>query len=150
MVHFLPCAFLDPPPSKWSALRYGLRAYAELPRTGLPELFDDAADYERYIAVMMRAGAVEDPSYFWWHVRPSTHYPTLELRVADSCTRLEDALTVAALYRCLVRLLDRRPEIHAGLTGASRGFVMENLWRAEREGVHASLIDEATGRAVPM
>ncbi len=116
----------------------------------LPELFDDEADYARYVRVMTAAGAVPDPTYFWWHIRPSIRYPTLELRVADSCTRLDDSLTIAQLYRCLVRLLDRRPEIHAGLTGASRGFVMENLWRAERDGTGASLIDETAGRAVPV
>ncbi|MEA1830878.1 carboxylate-amine ligase [Methylobacterium durans] len=129
---------------------YRLRAYAELPRTGLPELFDDAADFDRYVAGMTKAGAVKDPTYFWWQVRPSIRYPTLELRVADSCTRLEDTLTIAALYRCLVRLLDRRPDLHARMTGASRGFVMENLWRVERDGVHATLIDEASLGAVPL
>ncbi|MCJ2059604.1 carboxylate-amine ligase [Methylobacterium sp. J-048] len=129
---------------------YRLRAYAELPRTGLPELFDDADDYDRYVKVMTAASAVPDPTYFWWHIRPSVRYPTLELRVADSCTRLEDTLTVAQIYRCLVRLLDRRPDIHDGLTGASRGFVMENLWRAERDGTGASLIDETAERVVPV
>lgn len=129
---------------------YRLRAYAELPRTGLPELFDHAEDYARYVQVMTAAGAVADPTYFWWHIRPSIRYPTLELRVADSCTRLDDTLTVAQLYRCLVRLIDRRPDIHAGMTGASRGFVMENLWRAERDGTGASLIDETTEQAVPV
>ena len=127
---------------------YRLRAYAELPRTGLPELFDDAADFDRYVEGMTKAGAVKDPTYFWWQVRPSVRYPTLELRVADSCTRLEDALAVAALYRCLVRLLDREPDLNARMTGASRGFVMENLWRVQRDGVHATVIDEASLRAV--
>jgi glutamate---cysteine ligase / carboxylate-amine ligase len=129
---------------------YRLRAYAELPRTGLPELFDDEGDYARYVRVLTAVGAVADPTYFWWHVRPSIRYPTLELRVADSCTRLDDTLTVSQIYRCLVRLLDRRLDIHAGLTGASRGFVMENLWRAERDGIGASLIDETAERAVPV
>ncbi|MFD0936531.1 YbdK family carboxylate-amine ligase, partial [Methylobacterium trifolii] len=129
---------------------YRMRAYAELPRTGLPELFDDRADYDRYVRVMEKAGAIEDASFLWWHLRASVKFPTLELRVADSCTRLEDALTVAALFRCLVRRVDRDPEIHARLTGASRGFVMENLWRAQRDGVRAELIDEAAERAVPL
>ncbi|MCJ2131562.1 carboxylate-amine ligase [Methylobacterium sp. E-045] len=127
---------------------YRMRAYAELPRTGLPELFEDAADYDRYVEGMTNSGAVKDATYFWWHIRPSIRFPTLELRVADSCTRLADTLAIAALYRCLVRLVDRRPDIHAGLTGASRGFVMENLWRAERSGIHATLIDETTLKGV--
>lgn len=129
---------------------YRMRAYAELPRTGVPELFADEADYARYVDVMTRAGAIADASYLWWHVRASVKYPTVELRVADSCTRLDDSLCIASLFRCLVRRAFRDRELNAGLTAASRGFVMENLWRAERDGVRATLIDEARARAVPM
>ena len=107
------------------------------------------ADYERYVAVMTRAGAIADASFLWWTLRPSVRYPTLELRIADSCTRLDDTLAIAALYRCLVRLADRRPELNRGLTGASRALAAENLWRAQRDGVRAQLIDEAAGNAVP-
>ena len=129
---------------------YRLRAYAELPRTGLPELFADAADYDRYVRVMTAAGAIADASFLWWHLRASAKYPTLELRIADSCADVEDGLCIAALFRCLVRRLDRDPHLHADLTGASRGFTMENLWRAERDGVRAALIDADRERAVPM
>ncbi|MCJ2114612.1 carboxylate-amine ligase [Methylobacterium sp. E-025] len=129
---------------------YRLRAYAELPRTGLPELFADAADYDRYVRVMTASGAIADASFLWWHLRASVKYPTLELRIADSCSEVEDGLCIAALFRCLVRLLDRDPSVNAGLTGAARGFAMENLWRAERDGVRAELIDATRERAVPM
>lgn len=129
---------------------YRLRAYAELPRTGLPELFADAADYDRYVRVMTASGAIADASFLWWHLRASAKYPTLELRVADSCADVEDGLCIAALFRCLVRLLDRDPRMNADLTGAVRGFTMENLWRAERDGVRAELIDADRERAVPM
>ena len=83
----------------------------------------------------------------WWAVRPSVKYPTLELRVADSCTSLDHTLAVAALWRCLVRLADRRPDLHGGMTGASRAIAAENLWRAQRDGARATLIDEAAGAA---
>ncbi|SFM26515.1 carboxylate-amine ligase [Methylobacterium pseudosasicola] len=129
---------------------YRTRAYAELPRTGLPELFADAADYARYVDVMTRSGAISDASFLWWQLRPSVKYPTLELRVADSCTRLDDALCIAALFRCLVRRVVRDRHLNAGLTAASRGFIRENLWRAERDGARATLIDEARAEAVPM
>ena len=129
---------------------YRLRAYAELPRTGLPESFADAADFDRYVRVMTRSGAIEDATHLWWHIRPSVRYPTLELRVADSCTRLRDTLAIAALYRCLVRLCVRRPDLAPPPGGATRGFVEENLWRAQRDGVHASLIDAAAEEAVPV
>ncbi len=138
----------------WQGQATGLAAYrlsvwGEMPRTGLPDLFQDAADYERYVATMVRCGAIADASFLWWTLRPSIHYPTLELRVADSCTRLEDTLAIAALYRCLVRLAVRRPKLNRGLTGTSRALVSENLWRAQRDGVYARFLDEGSGTVVP-
>jgi carboxylate-amine ligase len=136
----------------WQAQRtgllgYRLAAYRELPRTGLPELFASAADYDRYIETLVAARAIEDSSYVWWVIRPSRKHPTLELRVADSCTHLEDTLALAALYRCLVRRLSRDPRLNAGLTGASRAIIGENCWRAQRYGIHGSFVDEASRSA---
>ncbi|WP_210497305.1 carboxylate-amine ligase [Microvirga antarctica] len=139
----------------WQAQRtgllgYRLAAYRELPRTGFPELFDDAADYQRYIDTLMAARAIENSSYVWWIIRPSLKHPTLELRVADSCTRVDDTLAIAALYRCLVRRLVRDPALNAGQTGASRAINEENGWRAQRYGIHGSFVDEATRSALPV
>jgi glutamate---cysteine ligase / carboxylate-amine ligase len=139
----------------WQAQRtgllgYRLAAYRELPRTGLPELFESAADYDRYIATLVAARAIEDSSYVWWVIRPSRQHPTLELRVADSCTRVDDTLALAALYRCLVRRLWRDPAVNAGLTGASRAIIGENCWRAQRYGIHGSFVDEASRSARPV
>ncbi|GAA0575174.1 carboxylate-amine ligase [Craurococcus roseus] len=129
---------------------YRLSVFGEMPRTGLPELFAGPEDYERLVRVMTAAGAIPDASYLWWAVRPSVKYPTLELRVADSCTSLDHTLAVAALWRCLVRLVDRRPDLNRGMTGASRAIAAENLWRAQRDGTRASLIDEAVASAAPV
>lgn len=138
----------------WQGRTTGLAAYrlsvwGEMPRTGLPELFRDAHEYERLVATMIRAGAIKDASFLWWTLRPSLRYPTLELRVADSCTRLEDTLAIAALYRCLVRRVVREPTLNAGLTSISRAIASENLWRAQRDGVRANFIDEASGTSLP-
>lgn len=119
---------------------YRLAVWGELPRTGLPDLFADVADFDAYVAAMVGAGMIRDASFLWWTLRPSTRYPTLELRVADSCTRLDDALAVAGLYRCLVRMLVRRPEVNRGQTGAARGVAAENLWRVQRYGIKATLV----------
>ncbi len=129
---------------------YRLRAFGEMPRTGLPEFFPDPADYARYVRVMTRAGAIEDASFLWWHLRPSTKYPTLELRIADSCTELEDALAIAALFRCLVRLVERDATVNAALDPVAHALIHENLWRAERDGLRAALIDPASEEAVPL
>lgn len=131
----------------WQAQRTGLMgyrmaAYSELPRTGLPEIFSSVADYEDYISIMVESGAIADSSFVWWAIRPSRQHPTLELRIADSCTRLEDALAIAALFRCLVRRLDHDASLNAGLTAGSRAIVAENMWRAQRYGIHGGLICE--------
>lgn len=123
---------------------YRLAAYAELPRTGIPEFFDDAEDYRRYIATMVASGAIKDASFLWWTIRPSQNHPTLELRIADSCTRIEDTLAIVGLFRCLVRYLLRHPKVNVGLTGASRALAIENLWRAQRYGIHGGLISETS------
>lgn len=130
---------------------YRLSAYAELPRTGLPELFADPADYRAYVETLVAAGAIKDASYIWWAIRPSAKHPTLELRIADSCTRLEDTLAIAALYRCLIRHLLRKPGLNAGLTAASRAIAAENIWRAQRYGIHGGLIcaESRSMRSVP-
>jgi glutamate---cysteine ligase / carboxylate-amine ligase len=129
---------------------YRLCVFGEMPRSGLPDLFAGAEDYDRFVRVMTQAGAIPDASFLWWVVRPSLKYPTLELRVADSCTNLDHTLAVAALWRCLVRLVDRRPDLHRELTGGSRAMAAENLWRAQRDGARAALIDEAAGAATPV
>ena len=139
----------------WQAQRtgllgYRLAAYREFPRTGLPDLFHDAKDYQRYIDTLVAARAIENSSYVWWVIRPSLRHPTLELRVADSCTRLDDTIAIAALYRCLVRRLSLDPKLNAAQTGASRAINDENGWRAQRYGIHGSFVDEASRSAKPV
>lgn len=128
---------------------YRLSVWGEMPRTGLPDLFADKAAYDRYVAAMVQSEAISDASFLWWMLRPSIRFPTLELRVADSCTRLEDSLTIAALYRCILRMIVRRPSVNRDITGITRAIASENMWRAQRHGVRASFIDEASGHAVP-
>ncbi len=118
-------------------MSYRLAAYDELPRSGLPEIFADEDDYQRYVAALVEAGAIEDASFIWWMVRPSLKYPTLELRAPDVCTRIDDALALASLYRALVRHLFRVPQTNAGLSPADRAITQENKWVAQRYGVEA-------------
>jgi glutamate---cysteine ligase / carboxylate-amine ligase len=120
---------------------YRLAAYDELPRTGLPELFRTQADFDDYVAALVNARIMPDASYIWWALRPSLKYPTLELRVADSCTRLDDAVGIAALFRCLVRALDREPKRNAHFDRVGRAITYENKWRAERHGVSATFVE---------
>ncbi|MFN3350956.1 carboxylate-amine ligase [Pseudorhodoplanes sp.] len=119
-------------------LGYRLAAYDELPRTGLPELFRTKAEFDAYIAALVEAGVMPDASYIWWAVRPSLKHPTLELRAPDICTFVEDAIAVAALYRCVTRRLALNPRQNGNIDAITRAIVVENKWRAQRYGVHGS------------
>src|SRR6516164_10423925 len=120
---------------------YRLAAYDELPRTGLPELFRTNDDYDEYVSAMTWAKIIPDASYIWWAMRPSLANPTIELRVADSCTRLDDTMAIAALFRCLVRALDRDRALNAGFDRVGCAISKENKWRAQRYGIAATFVE---------
>lgn len=123
---------------------YRPAAYDELPRTGLPELFRTNEDYNEFVAALVGARIISDASYIWWSLRPSLNYPTIELRAPDSCTRLDDTVAIAALFRCLVRALDRRRDLNVGFDRLGRAISEENKWHAQRYGIAATFIDPFT------
>jgi glutamate---cysteine ligase / carboxylate-amine ligase len=131
-------------------LGYRLAAYDELPRTGVPELFRTTEEYESYVDALVRARVIPDASYLWWAMRPSTVHPTLELRAPDCCTRLDDTIAIAALYRTLVCRVFLNPGLNAKLNSVSRAIVVENKWRAQRYGIRGTFVDEVGRRAVPL
>jgi carboxylate-amine ligase len=140
----------------WGGLRTGLKsyrqvAYDEWPRSGIPDFFEDEGDYERFVALLRDTGAVDDASMLWWTIRPALRLPTLELRIADCCTDVDDAVALASLFRCLVRAHVRQPALGSARTTHTRRIIDENRWRASRYGIEASFIDEPrrTNRAVP-
>ncbi|WP_020591191.1 carboxylate-amine ligase [Kiloniella laminariae] len=128
---------------------YRLSVFKELPRSGLPERFDSYGEYQRNLDIMVNAGIIQDASMVWWDVRPSVRFPTLEMRIADSCTNLKDTLCVAAFYASLLRLLyslkrkNQRWRIYSNL------LIEENRWRAQRYGTDEGLIDLGRGEVVP-
>jgi carboxylate-amine ligase len=139
----------------WNRRRTGLlsyrqAAYDEWPRTGIPDFFADEAEYRAFTSLLERAGALRDQSFLWWAIRPAARFPTLELRIADACTRLDDTLAIAALFRCLVALLVRCPELGGSRNAMTRRIIDENRWRAKRDGIAARFIDDATGDTIPL
>ncbi len=128
---------------------YRLAVFDEMPRTGLPETFDSFGEYERHLATMVNAGLVEDGTKIWWDVRPSARFPTLEMRIADVCTRIEDSVTIAALYVCLLRMLYRLKRTNQRWRKYSNMLVQENRWRAQRYSYEKGLVDFGKGEIVP-
>lgn len=139
----------------WEGNDTGLKSYRmslfrSLPRTGLPESLDSWADFRQQVEVLVRAGVIEDSSKVWWDLRPSERYPTLEMRVTDLPTRMEDTVAIAALYVCLLRMLWRVKAENLRWREYSNFLVAENLWRAQRYGLRGELIDFSRGELVPV
>ena len=138
----------------WDGVLTGLHAYRlvifqNMPRTGIPEEFISHAEYERYVEILVNAGLIEDASKLWWDIRPSAKYPTLEMRVSDVCTRLDDAMTIAALYQTLLGFLYRLRRNNQKWRIYAPGIIEENIWRAQRYGTQGSLVDFGKGALVP-
>jgi carboxylate-amine ligase len=138
----------------WDGVATGLHAYRlvifqNMPRTGIPEEFISYAEYERYVEILVSAGLIEDASKLWWDIRPSAKYPTLEMRVSDVCTRLDDAMTIAALYQALLGFLYRLRRNNQKWRIYAPGIIEENVWRAQRYGTEGTLVDFGKGTLVP-
>ena len=149
--HFLALSTSSP---FWQGHDTGLKSYRlavwdELPRTGLPELFESYGEFQRHVGVLVRCGIIRDSTELWWDVRPSGRFPTLEMRIPDLCTRVEDAVCIAALYRCWLRLLYRLRRSNQRWRRYPRLLIEENRWRAHRFGMDEGLIDFGRGEVVP-
>ena len=120
--------------------------FQAFPRTGIPRAMSDYATYVEAIDVLIRCGAIPEPTFVWWDVRLQPKFGTLEVRVMDAQTRIRDTAALAALVQCLVRLeaLDglAEPEL-------SPEVIDENRFLAARDGIEARLLDPRRDRCVP-
>ncbi len=155
----------------WHGRDTGLKSYRSLvfenmPRSGIPPHFSGYAEYEHYITLMGKVGSLGrradtlkptgslstagDPTKIWWDARPHPNLGTLEVRICDMCTLVDDAVAIAALIQALVaKLIQLRNQnlswrIYRGI------FIEENKWRAVRYGLEGKLIDFGIAAEVPM
>ncbi|MFO7277491.1 MAG: carboxylate-amine ligase [Pseudomonadota bacterium] len=138
----------------WEGERTGLMSFRltifnSLPRTGLPERFDSYGELRRHLDMLIRNGLIEDTTKIWWDLRPSPRYPTLEVRIMDCCTSLDDAICLAALTVCIVRMLYRLRRANQCWRIYPNVLIAENRWRAMRYSFDESLLDLARGELVP-
>ncbi len=130
----------------WRGENTGLKSYRvsvfdQLPRTRLPPVFNSYADYMKHVDVLTHCGVIEDATKIWWDLRPSWRYPTLELRICDMCTNIDDTIAVAAVYRCWLSMLNRLRLKNQRWRSYSDFLIKENRWRAQRYGIDTGLID---------
>jgi carboxylate-amine ligase len=128
---------------------YRLTIFDALPRTGLPEQFQSYAEYQRHVDIMVDAGLLEDSTKIWWDLRPSGRFPTLETRIMDVCTRIDDAIALAALVCCIMRMLYRLRIANQRWRTYTAMLISENRWRAMRYSFDEGMIDFAKGGIVP-
>ncbi|HEX6994230.1 MAG TPA: carboxylate-amine ligase [Gammaproteobacteria bacterium] len=138
----------------WEGIDTGLKSFRltvfdALPRTGVPERFSSHAEYQRLVRVMTEAGLIEDASKIWWDLRPSARYPTLETRVMDVCTDLDDAICLAALVVSLLRMMWRLRCGNQRWRTYSPLLIRENRWRAMRYSFDQGLLDLGRGKVIP-
>ena len=138
----------------WNGTDTGLKSYRltifdALPRTGLPEKFQSYNEFERHVDILVNAGVIQDSTKIWWDLRPSGRFPTLETRIMDVCTRLDDAIALAALLVCIMRMLYRLRTKNQRWRTYTPMLVNENRWRAMRYSFDEGLIDFAKGKIVP-
>jgi carboxylate-amine ligase len=138
----------------WEGTDTGLKSFRltvfdALPRTGIPERFASFADYRRLVNVMIEAGVIENATKIWWDLRPSGRYPTLETRIMDVCTDVDDAVCLAAMVASLLRMLYRLRTVNQRWRTYSTMLIRENRWRAMRYSFDQGLIDLGRGKVIP-
>jgi carboxylate-amine ligase len=138
----------------WRGEDTGLKSYRVavfngLPRTGLPEYFESHGEYRRQLGRMVAAGLIDDASKLWWDVRLSARYPTLEMRITDVPTRLDDSAAIAALYQSVLGMLWRLRVANQRWRIYPHMLINENRWRAQRFGIDQGLVDFGKNTVVP-
>jgi carboxylate-amine ligase len=138
----------------WIGRNTGLKSYRSaifraFPRTGVPRTIGSWAEYQGYLATLVATGCIPDGSKIWWDVRPHHLYPTLEFRVADVCTRVEEAVCIAAILQALVFKLWKMRRDNVTMRVYSSDLIEENKWRAVRYGLDGKLIDFGKQQELP-
>ena len=130
----------------WEGRDTGLKSYRSavykfLPRTGIPPYMNSYAEFRKLVDVLIQAGALKNASKIYWDVRPHHSYPTLEFRLCDLCTSIDDAICCASIFQALVlkHYMMRKDNIR--FRQYPNALIEENKWRALRYGIDGKLLD---------
>jgi glutamate---cysteine ligase / carboxylate-amine ligase len=139
----------------WMGRNTGLKSFRttvfrRFPRTGIPEVFESWSEYENFINLLVKLNCIDTGKKIWWDVRPHPAYGTLEFRMFDTATRVEEAVAIAALTQAIVVKLHRLYTHNQSWRIYRRALIEENKWRAARYGIEGKLIDFGREAEVPM
>src|SRR5213593_501465 len=138
----------------WVGHNTGLKSYRsevfkQFPRTDIPDHFDSYASFQRYVDLLIKTGCINDGKKIWWDCRPHPFFPTLEFRVCDIPTRVDDTIAIAALFQGIVAKLYKLIDQNLGFRLYRRALIQENKWRAVRWGLDGKMIDFGKQKEVP-
>jgi len=138
----------------WQGHVTGLKSYRSIylrnfPRTGIPRIFASWSDYTQLLDTLMRTNCMRDGRDIWWDLRPNWEYPTLEFRICDVCTRVEEAVCIAAIFQAIVAKLWKLRHDNMTFRIYPHDVIEENKWRAARFGLDGRLIDFGKQKEIP-
>jgi carboxylate-amine ligase len=130
----------------WLGFNTGLKSYRsevfkKFPRTDIPDHFESYQQFQSYVDLLIKMNCIDDGKKVWWDVRPHAHFPTLEFRICDIPTRVDDTIAIAALFQAIVAKLDTLIDKNLGFRLYHRRLIQENKWRAIRYGLDGMLLD---------
>ncbi len=139
----------------WMGRDTGLKSFRttvfrRFPRTGIPDHLNSWNQYEDYVELLVRLHCIDDAKKIWWDVRPHPTFGTLEFRIFDVVTRVDEAIAIAALTQAIVVKLHRLYTRNMGFRMYHRALIEENKWRAARWGIEGKLIDFGKQAEVPV
>jgi glutamate---cysteine ligase / carboxylate-amine ligase len=120
---------------------YRLKVFERFPRTGIPDAFESLSEYEDYCKLLVKTGCIDNPKKIWWDIRLHPFFDTLEVRVCDAQTRVDDTVAIAALIQAVIAKLFKLLHQNTTFRIYRRRLLDENRWRAARYGIDGKLID---------
>jgi glutamate---cysteine ligase / carboxylate-amine ligase len=135
----------------WRGAATGLHSsrhmvFAAFPRSGPPPRFRDYADYAQVVNQLEKTGCIPDYTHIWWDIRLHPRLGTIEIRICDAVTRLDDVVAITALCQALVKHYAERYDAGEEVASFHRILTTENKWLAARYGLAAPVMDLHTGR----
>ena len=128
---------------------YRTKVFDKFPRTGIPENFSSASEFDEYVALLVKTGCIDNGKKIWWDLRIHPVYPTLEFRICDVPMRLDETIALAAIMQAVIAKQYKLMQQNLSFRNYRRALINENKWRAARYGVHGKLIDFGKEAEVP-
>jgi carboxylate-amine ligase len=138
----------------WMGVNTGLKSYRceifkKFPRTDIPDYFNSYSEYQSYVSLLIKTNCIDNAKKIWWDIRPHPYFPTLEYRICDIPSRVDEVVAIAALFQAITAKLYKLYRSNMGFRLYRRALIQENKWRAVRWGIDGKLIDFGKQKEVP-